>query len=71
MAEKVQIENRTLVRDLHSKALLETDPKVKDDYITKRRMLNRTKAQADEINTLKEQVKHLTALVEKLVNGTI
>jgi hypothetical protein len=55
MGNQVQIENSRLVRDLHSKALLNTDKVGLDDYLMKRELAKRQ--QAEQQNTKERLVK--------------
>lgn len=55
MGERVQIENSKLVRDLHSKALLNTDKVGLDDYLMKRELAKRQ--QVEQHDTKERLVK--------------
>ena len=48
MGSRVQIENSRLVRDLHSKALLNTDKVGLDDYLMKRELAKRQQAEQQD-----------------------
>ena len=48
MGDRVQIENSRLVRDLHSKALLNTDKVGLDDYLMKRELAKRQQAEQQD-----------------------
>lgn len=48
MSGRVQIENSRLVRDLHSKALLNTDKVGLDDYLMKRELAKRQQAEQQD-----------------------
>lgn len=55
MGSRVQIENSRLVRDLHSKALLNTDKVGLDDYLMKRELAKRQ--QTEQHDTKERLVK--------------
>jgi len=59
---KVQTENRTFQRDIHSKALLKSDTRELDEYKFKRRMLKKD----SEINTIKEKLKEMDEIKSDL-----
>jgi len=48
MSGRVQIENSRLVRDLHSKALLNTDKVGLDDYLMKRELAKRQQVEQQD-----------------------
>ena len=48
MADYVQIENSKLVRDLHSKAILNTDRVGLEDYMMKRELAKKQLAEKEE-----------------------
>lgn len=48
MSGRVQIENSRLVRDLHSKALLNTDKVGLDDYLMKRELAKRQQTEQQD-----------------------
>ena len=48
MGERVQIENSRLVRDLHSKAVLNTDKNGLDEYLMKRELAKKQQAEKEE-----------------------
>ena len=48
MGSRVQIENSRLVRDLHSKALLNTDKVGLDDYLMKRELAKRQQVEQQD-----------------------
>lgn len=48
MSGRVQIENSRLVRDLHSKALLNTDKVGLEDYLMKRELAKRQQAEQQD-----------------------
>ena len=49
MTTHVRIEDTTLIRDIHSKAILNTDRAGLDEYLMKREIAK--KQQADQVNT--------------------
>lgn len=66
MAELVQIPETSLVRDIHSKALLNTDRAGLQDYYTKREIAKRqnsaqveTQQRLDKIETEMQEIKSL------------
>jgi hypothetical protein len=48
MTDHVQIENSKLVRDLHSKAILNTDRVGLEDYMMKRELAKKQQAEKEE-----------------------
>lgn len=48
MGERVQIENSRLIRDLHSKAVLNTDKNGLDEYLMKRELAKKQQAEKEE-----------------------
>jgi t-SNARE complex subunit (syntaxin) len=48
MTDHVQIENSKLVRDLHSKAILNTDRVALEDYMMKRELAKKQLAEKEE-----------------------
>lgn len=57
--------NRTaLVRDLHSKALLETNPAAHEEYVAKKKAILNSKAR---INSLEDRMANIESLLMKLL----
>lgn len=54
--------NRNLVRDMNSKAVLNTNRKELEEYQIKTRAVSSMKKQAEEINSMKKQLTELAAL---------
>jgi hypothetical protein len=67
----VKVENSPFVRDIHSKALLNTDTRGRDEYLMKRELAK--KQQAEQIETkqkiekLEEDVTEIKTLLRELV----
>ena len=71
--ETVQTENLSFVRDLHSKALLNTDRVALENHRQwmKQQEQQRTewqimKTKVDELNTMKEEILEIKALLQQL-----
>ena len=71
--ETVQTENLSFVRDLHSKALLNTDRVALENHRQwmKQQEQQRTewqimKTKVDELNTMKEEILEITVLLQQL-----
>lgn len=59
----IPIENKQgLVRDMNSKAVLNTNRSVLEEYTLKTKALSSVKRQAEEIEVMKNQLKELAAL---------
>jgi hypothetical protein len=59
---RIQIKDKTLQRDMRSRGIVETDLKKVEEYRTRNLMLNITKANKDEINTIKEKLGEIETL---------
>ena len=73
--ESVQTENKSFVRDLHSKALLNTDRVALENHRQKMRLKDQQKSEwqimknkVDELNTVKDEMLEIKSLLQKLVN---
>ena len=71
--ETVQTENLSFVRDLHSKALLNTDRVALENHRQwtrqqeqQRAELQIMKTKVDELNTMKEEILEIKALLQQL-----
>ena len=71
--ETVQTENKSFVRDLHSKALLNTDRVALENHRQwmKQQEQQRTewqimKTKVDELNTMKEEILEIKVLLQQL-----
>ena len=71
--ETVQTENRSYVRDLHSKALINTDRVALENHRqwTKQQEQQRSewqimKTKVDELNTMKEEILEIKVLLQQL-----
>lgn len=65
---RVHIPDTSLLRDIHSKGLIETDRKKAEDYLMKSKMMAKSKNLEEEINTLKNDMKEIKDLLKGLVN---
>ncbi len=61
---KLKIPGSTLVKDGHSKAILQTDRKLVDEYNMKRQLFERQQA---EINGLKAEMVEIKDLLKQLL----
>lgn len=79
MSDRVQVEDRpNLVRDVNSKALLNTDIRSLNEYQLKKRMLTSIETSESEINNIKQQLnkidslesdmKDIKALLQRIIN---
>ena len=72
--ETVQTENRSFVRDLHSKALLNTDRIALENHRQSIRIIEQQrsewqvmKSKVDELNTVREEMLELKVLLKELL----
>ena len=75
MMESVQTENKSFVRDLHSKALLNTDRVALENHRQKMRLQEQQKSEwqimknkVDELNTVREEMLEIKSLLRELLN---
>ena len=73
--ETVQTENKSFVRDIHSKALLSTDKVALENHRQRQRFLSQQafewqemKIKVDELNNVKDEMLEIKALLQKLLN---
>jgi hypothetical protein len=67
MSEKVQIEGKSnLVRDINSKALLNTDLRSLNEYQLKKKMMISMEQNESEINNIKERLSKIDSLESDL-----
>ena len=73
--ETVQTENKSFVRDLHSKALLNTDRVALENHRQKMRLQEQQKSEwqimknkVDELNTVREEMLEIKSLLKELLN---
>tara|TARA_B100001750_G_C15213672_1_gene449670 strand:- start:141 stop:377 length:237 start_codon:yes stop_codon:yes gene_type:complete len=73
--ETVQTENKSFVRDIHSKALLSTDKVALENHRQRQRFMSQQafewqemKIKVDELNTVKDEMLEIKALLQKLLN---
>lgn len=66
---KVQTDNPAYERDTRSRALLLNDKGKADDYLTRKRMMDRNRIQEEELNNLKSELDELRKIVGSLVNA--
>lgn len=60
---KVKVSDTTYVRDINSKAILNTNKKELNEYYQKREMLNKI----NEINNLKDEVNEIKNTMNKIL----
>jgi hypothetical protein len=72
--ETVQTENRSFVRDLHSKALLNTDRIALENHRQSIRIIEQQrsewqvmKSKVDELNTVREEMLEIKVLLKELL----
>ena len=72
--ETVQTENRSFVRDIHSKALLNTDRIALENHRQSIRIIEQQrsewqvmKTKVDELNTVKDEMLEIKALLQKIL----
>ena len=75
MMESVQTENKSFVRDLHSKALLNTDRVALENHRQKMRLQEQQKSEwqimkskVDELNTVREEMLEIKSLLQELLH---
>tara|TARA_Y100000817_G_scaffold268509_1_gene225605 strand:- start:186 stop:425 length:240 start_codon:yes stop_codon:yes gene_type:complete len=75
MMEVVQTENRSFVRDIHSKALLNTDKVALENHRQRQRLKEQQvsewqqmKNKVDELNTVREEMLEIKSLLKELLN---
>jgi|TARA_Y100000996_G_scaffold405186_1_gene380077 hypothetical protein len=73
--ESVQTENKSFVRDLHSKALLNTDRVALENHRQKMRLQEQQKSEwqimknkVDELNTVREEMLEIKSLLQELLH---
>ena len=59
---KVRVKDTSYVRDVHSKAILNTNRSELDEYNNKKKIMSKV----NDINTIKQDVAELRNMVEKL-----
>lgn len=65
---RVNIPDTSLLRDINSRGIIETDRKKAEDYLMKSKMMAKSKNLEEEINTLKNDMKEIKDLLKGLVN---
>ena len=73
--ESVQTENKSFVRDLHSKALLNTDKIALENHRQRMRIQEQQKSEwqimknkVDELNTVREEMLEIKSLLQELLH---
>jgi len=73
--ETVQTENKSFVRDLHSKALLNTDRVALENHRQKMKLQEQQKSEwqimknkVDELNTVREEMLEIKSLLQELLH---
>ena len=72
--ETVQTEDKSYVRDIHSKALLSTDRVALDNHRQRQTLISQhsfewqqMKIKVDELNTVKDEMLEIKALLQKIL----
>ena len=72
MSQHVRIEDTALIRDIHSKAILNTDKAGLNDYLMKREIAKKQQAEQmqnkDRLTKLEEDMSEIKNLLVQLVN---
>ena len=73
--ETVQTENQSYVRDIHSKALLNTDRVALENHRQRKKFIDEQakewqmiKSKVDELNTVREEMLEIKSLLKELLN---
>jgi len=73
--ETVQTENQSYVRDIHSKALLNTDRVALENHRQRKKFIDEQakewqmmKSKVDELNTVREEMLEIKSLLRELLN---
>ena len=73
--ETVQTENQSYVRDIHSKALLNTDRVALENHRPRKKFIDDQakewqlmKSKVDELNTVREEMLEIKSLLRELLN---
>ena len=73
--ETVQTENQSYVRDIHSKALLNTDMVALENHRQRKKFIDDQakewqlmKSKVDELNTVREEMLEIKSLLRELLN---
>ena len=73
--ETVQTENQSYVRDIHSKALLNTDRIALENHRQRKKFIDEQakewqmiKSKVDELNTVREEMLEIKSLLRELLN---
>lgn len=61
----IKVEGTTLERDTKNMALLETDLKVKNDYLSKKKLLTENRKLKEEMQTLNARLEQIEKLLMK------
>jgi uncharacterized FlaG/YvyC family protein len=68
MMKYMKVKDETnLVRDVHSKAILNTDKDILKKHDMKMRQVEKDKRQNEEINSLKDEINELRKLIENML----
>ena len=67
----VNIPDTTLLRDVNSRALIETDTSKKEEYKVRSAQLTAQKRQQEDINNLKSDMEEIKNLLKGLVNQNV
>ncbi len=61
----VKIEGKTLERDIGNRALLETDTRTRDDYITKKKLLIENRKMKTELSDIRAELDEIKRLIKE------
>jgi hypothetical protein len=67
----VNIPDTTLLRDVNSRALIETDKTKKEEYKARSAQLTAQKKQQEDINNLKSDMEEIKNLLKGLINQNV
>lgn len=64
----VKIDDSSLIRDMSSKALMETNPRKAEEYMARRKQLKERFSEKDErISALEDEIKEVKNLLNRLI----
>jgi len=66
---RVQIKDRPLQRDMHSKGIVLTDTKERDSYMQRQKLFAKLKTDSEEITSLRRELNELREVVDGLKNA--
>lgn len=66
---KVSTEDKHYQRDIHSKALLQTDKGLADEYLMKKRLMEEQKSQKNELSQVKSDIEEIKNLLKGIIQS--